>query len=75
MLVNYCFLLVSAHVFNVAAVPNEAFGTSITMARTLVPAKVSVPGLLNPGAVPPSIACYWPKSKKNGSSLGPAKNL
>jgi hypothetical protein len=50
--INYCFCFVSAHTFIEELVPNIDFGTSITVDNTFVPAKVSVPGLLNPDAVP-----------------------
>jgi len=50
------FSLVSAQTLIEVLDPNNDFGTSITVDNTLVPAKVSVPGLLNPDAVPPKIA-------------------
>ena len=72
---NYCFCLVSAQTLIVEEEPNIDFGNSIIVDNTFNPAKVSVPGLLNPDAVPIKIDLNCPKSKKKGSSLGPAKNF
>lgn len=67
---------VSPHTLIEAALPNIDFGTSTTIDMTFVPANVSEPGLLKPpGAVPAIIALYCAKSKKKGSSLGPANTL
>src|SRR3979409_196732 len=50
---------------------NRDLGTSMTMLITLVPAKVSIPGLLKLVAIPPVMRWNWSRSKKNGSSRGP----
>ena len=53
--INYCFFLVSAQTPTVLDEPNMDFVTSTTIDITLVPANVSVPGLLNPVDVPARI--------------------
>src|SRR6186997_379963 len=52
--------------------PSKDFGTSTTIAITFVPANVSLPGLLNEDAVPAITCLKRTRSKKNGSSRGPA---
>src|SRR5690606_32348839 len=82
----YIFLLASTHTLYIGVLGANGltpttppgsidFGTSITRLNTFVPANVSAPGLLKLPAVPARIALYWLKSKKKGSSRGPAKNF
>ena len=71
----FYFILVSAHTFIVAALPNKVLGTSAISDITLVPANASTPGLRKLVCVLPTISLKRARSKKNGSSLEPANIL
>src|SRR6187401_3006282 len=65
----------SAQTLIVPLLPSKDFGTSTTIAITFVPAKVSLPGLLNEDAVPAITCLKRTRSKKKGSSRGPANTF